>query len=184
MDYGIMVLLCWDLAIARYQPRLCGQQGGFAPTFFLGKIFGNFFLNIFLVHFFLENIFGEKQYFVLKKVLRKYFFEKYFWRKCFDENIFGKNIVHGNILDENILGKNIFFSPFPHLTAQQTTPTSSQLLISDFWSWVWHNERNELTDRTEHTMIVPFIVLDYCQYTTHRMCIAAIGEGTVTVLVT
>ena len=27
--------LGWDLAIARYQPRPCGQQGGFAPTFFV-----------------------------------------------------------------------------------------------------------------------------------------------------
>ena len=36
-------ILGWDLAIARYQPRPCGQQGGFAPTFFsemyLAKVF-------------------------------------------------------------------------------------------------------------------------------------------------
>ena len=31
MKYG---KLGWDLAIARYQPRPCGQQGGLAPTFF------------------------------------------------------------------------------------------------------------------------------------------------------
>ena len=31
LNYGI---LGRDLAIARYQPRPCGQHGGFAPTFF------------------------------------------------------------------------------------------------------------------------------------------------------
>ena len=125
------------------------------------------------MNFFLENIFGEKQYFVFKKnwenIFWKIFFgenifltnifgenvidenifgKNTFGKNIFDENIFGKNIVHGNILDENILGKNIFFSPFPHLTAQQTTPTSSQLLISDFWSWVWHNETKQTNLRT------------------------------------
>ena len=44
--------LGWDLAIARYQPRPCGQQRGFAPTFFW-KIFGkSIFSEIFLVNFF------------------------------------------------------------------------------------------------------------------------------------
>ena len=68
--------------------------------------------------------------------------EKIFLAKIFlSENIFGKNIF-----DENIFGKNIFFLPFPHLTALQTTPTSSQLLISDFWSWVWQTKRNHGPD--------------------------------------
>ena len=31
-------ILGWDLAIARYQPRPCGQQRGFAHTFFLELI--------------------------------------------------------------------------------------------------------------------------------------------------
>jgi len=55
-----------------------------------------------------------------------------FGENIFGENIFDKNIFGENIFDENIFGKNIFFLPFPHLTALQTTPTSSQLLISDF----------------------------------------------------
>ena len=57
---NIILKLGWDLAIARYQPRPCGQQGGFAPTFFFRKIFGKsiFFGNIF-GDFFLENIFFE-----------------------------------------------------------------------------------------------------------------------------
>ena len=46
----IIILLGWDLAIARYQPRPCGQQGGFAPTFFLEKYLAKVnFLEIFLV---------------------------------------------------------------------------------------------------------------------------------------
>ena len=58
--------LCWDLAIARYQPRPCGQQRGFAPTFFknifgeiffFGNIFGEFILEIFLAKIFLATTF-------------------------------------------------------------------------------------------------------------------------------
>ena len=45
---------------------------------------------------------------------------------------FGENIFVENIFGKNIFSINIFFLPFPNLTALQTTPTSSQLLISDF----------------------------------------------------
>ena len=80
----------------------------------------------------------------------KYSCQKYFWKiflaKIFlvgifsAKNIFSENIFDVNIFDNNIFGKNIFFLPFLHLTSLQTIPTSSQLLISDFWCWVWHNE--------------------------------------------
>ena len=62
---------------------------------------------------------------------------------------FGENIFVENIFGKNIFSINIFFLPFPNLTALQTTPTSSQLLISDFWSWVRHNEtKNSRTGRS------------------------------------
>ena len=83
-----------------------------AKVFFFGNIFGEFFL---LENIFGENIFGNNILF--EKNFEKIFIEKYFWPDIFDENIFGKNI---------------FFLPFPNLTALQTSPTSSQLLISDF----------------------------------------------------
>ena len=52
-------VLGWDLAIARYQPRPCGQQGGFAPTFISEIYFGIIFNeNIFLKYIFSEHIFG------------------------------------------------------------------------------------------------------------------------------
>ena len=35
--------LGWDLAIARYQPRPCGQQGGFAPILFQKYIWQKYF---------------------------------------------------------------------------------------------------------------------------------------------
>ena len=91
----------------------------------------------------------------------KYSCQKYFWKiflaKIFlvgifsAKNIFSENIFDVNIFDNNIFGKNIFFLPFLHLTSLQTTPTSSQLLISDFWNWVWHNKRrtNLRTGRTQ-----------------------------------
>ena len=66
----------------------------------------------------------------------------YLLGKIFDKNVLsengsgesssGKNIFNVNIFGKNIFSKNICFLPFPHLTALQTTPTSSQLLISDF----------------------------------------------------
>ena len=85
--------------------------------------------------FFLENIFGGN-----------IFWQKYFQQKYFQKNIFRVNIF----------SKNIFFLPLPHLTALPTTPllSSSSVILK-------LSVTNEgLTDRTEHTMIVPFIVLD------------------------
>ena len=61
---------------------------------------------------------------------------KVFFKNIFGENIFLKNIfgeyTFGKYFRQKYLRQNIFFLPFPNLTAQQTTPTSSQLLISDF----------------------------------------------------
>ena len=51
--------LGWDLAIARYQPRPCRQQRGFAPTFFCWK-----------------------------RYLEKAFFDNKFWHNIFFQNIF------------------------------------------------------------------------------------------------
>ena len=77
--HQIWFTLGWDLAIARYQPRPCGQQRGFAPTFFFEKylakaksIFSeiflvNFFWKVFLVKIFLAAIFCSK------KILWKFF---------------------------------------------------------------------------------------------------------------
>ena len=108
----------------------------------------------------MKNIFGNNILFE-KKLEENFFFEKYFWQDNFDknisgENIFDENIFCKNIFDENIL--NIFFLPFPHLTALQTTPTSFQLLNRDFWSKVWRNEGR--TYGPDGAMFVPFIVLD------------------------
>ena len=117
-----------------------------------------FLKNIFCENIFDENIFCENIF--DKNIFGENVFDKnIFGENILDENIFGENIFGENIFVNNIFGKNIFFLPFLHLTSLQTTPTSSQLLVSDFWSWVWHNETNELTDRT-HTHIVSFIVLD------------------------
>ena len=50
----------WDLAIAQYQPRPCGQQEGCAPHLCFGNIFGqNIFLKYFWWRYFFFNIFGE-----------------------------------------------------------------------------------------------------------------------------
>ena len=113
-------------------------------------------------------------------------FWKYIWQKYFLKNIFGKdnffeNIFGKNIFCENIFGKNIwqiflvkiflmkiFFSdPCPHLTALQITPTSSRLLISDFWSWVW--QTNERTNGLDGAMVVPFIYIDHTDSSHHSL---------------
>ena len=82
-------ILGWDLAIARYQPRPCGQQGGLRLHLFFGKIF-------------VIGIFGE---FFKKQFWWKYFFNNIFGATYF-ENIFGENIF-GAIFFENIFGENI-----------------------------------------------------------------------------
>ena len=101
-------ILGWDLAIARYQPRPCGQQGGLRLHLFFGKIFvigifGEFFKkqfwwkyffnNIFGATYF-ENIFGENIFgaiFFENIFWWKYFFQEYFWRKIFwNKYFFGK----------------------------------------------------------------------------------------------
>ena len=79
-----------------------------------------FFSNIFLKIFFSQNKLLSIVF--LKKKLQKYFWRKYFLQK----NISNENIFGENIFVNNIFGKNIFF------LLLQTTPTSSQLLISDF----------------------------------------------------
>ena len=136
-----MKILDWDLAIARYQPRPCGQQGGFAPTYFLEKylvwqhFFWKYFWWFFFWKIFLVNIFFLKIFlatvFCSKNFLRKYFFEKYFWENIFLKNIFGKNIF-----DENIFGNNIFFGKgfdFPSLLStpniQLPPPLTSYLKL-------------------------------------------------------
>ena len=73
--------------IARYQPRPCGQQEGFAPTFFLEKnIWQKYFLEIFLVNFF-EKIFFWK-IFLVKIFFWKIFLVKIFLTKIFSAKIF------------------------------------------------------------------------------------------------
>ena len=64
-----------------------------------------------------ENIFGAN---IFSKII-------------FGINIFGENIFGINIFVGNIFGKNIFFLPFPHLTALQTTPTSSVIFEVEFY---------------------------------------------------
>ena len=92
-------VLGWDLAIARYQPRPCGQQGGLPPPFFR-NIFGksslfknNFGINIFFRNILDKNIFSEI-----------FFCENIFSRIIFSENMFLRNIFGKNIFSE----KNIF----------------------------------------------------------------------------
>ena len=94
--YVKYVTLGWDLAIARYQPRPCGQQGGLCPHLFLEK-YG--------ISIFFENIFG--QFYFWKYFWQKYFFPQYFWQHFFGENIFSKNIFAKNIVEKNIFEKNI-----------------------------------------------------------------------------
>ena len=74
-----ILILGWDHAIARYQPRPCGQQGGFASIFFQKYILPNYFL---------------WKYFLWKNTFVEIFFVKnYFWRKYFLQKIiFGGNI--------------------------------------------------------------------------------------------
>ena len=65
-------VLGWDLAIARYQPRPCGQLGGIAPTIFWKYIWQKYFLEIFLTKIFFSEMY-----------LAKVFFWKYFYGKHF-----------------------------------------------------------------------------------------------------
>ena len=82
-----------------------------------------------------------------------------------------KNIFIGKDFGQKYLSKNIFFQNiiFQHLPPSDCLTQITPPLLSSssviFEVWVWHNKRNEgLTDRTEHTMIVPFIVLDLYRY--------------------
>ena len=82
-------VLGWDLASARYQPRPCGQQRGFASTFFWEIYVKNIFREIiFFNNFFGKNIFsgtllvvGGNFFYFFKTIFALYFFEikKYFW---------------------------------------------------------------------------------------------------------
>ena len=73
-------------------------------------------------------------------------------------NIFDNNIFSENIFGENISGKNIFSFPSPiWLPYNQPPPLLSSSSVN---FEVECDTTNEITDRTEHTMIVPFIVLE------------------------
>ena len=157
--------LGWDLAIARYQPRPCGQQRGFAPTFFW-KIFGksifseiflvNFFWKIFLLKIFLASIFCSKKIrenMFLKTIFGENILTKIFLAKMFGVNIFGKNIF-----SKNIFGINIFFSyPCPIWLPYK------QHLFSAPHQWFL---KLSVTNETKQTygpdgaMFVPFIITD------------------------
>ena len=75
-----------------------------------------------------------------------------FLKNIFCENIFDKNIFGENVFDKNIFGENILDENNPYLIS---APHASVIFEVEC------DTTNEgLTDRTEHTMIVPFIVLD------------------------
>ena len=105
-------ILGWDLAIARYQPRPCGQQGGLPPPFFR-NIFGksslfknDFGINIFSEIFFCENIYSIIMNYELW-IMKKWFELEYIYVYSiiiFSENMFLRNIFGKNIFSE----KNIF----------------------------------------------------------------------------
>ena len=93
-----------------------GQQGGFAPTFFLEEYLAKvYFLEVFLVNFFLENIFGEN-----------IFFRKYFWQQYFVQKIFGNiffYLLRKRILPKIFLGNLSLPRPCPIIHPLHTTPT-------------------------------------------------------------
>ena len=96
--------------------------------------------------------------------MRKHFFEKYFWWDIFDENIFGENIFGNNIF----LERDLTFPPTSHylprtLYIQLPPPLTSYLKLRG-------GRTNEVTDWTEHTMIVPFIVLDLSLLVNSECC--------------
>ena len=105
--------LGWILAIARYQPRPCGQQRDFAPTFFFEKYLAKVFFRKYFWWFFFGKYFWQ-QYFVLKNS-RNYFFEKYFLRKYFFEKeflakMFLTKVFLAKIFLVKIFSAKIFFS--------------------------------------------------------------------------
>ena len=150
-----------------------GRTGLFSTFFKLGKglksMHGTFHMGGGQTHFtfFLYPQFIQKCIKFLFGGVHKYSCQKYVWKiflaKIFlvgifsAKNIFSENIFDVNIFDNNIFGKNIFFLPSLHLISIQTIPTSSQLLISDFWSWVWHMKLNYGPDGA---MFVPIIITD------------------------
>ena len=93
-----------------------------------------------------------------------------FVKSIFSEIIFCENIFSGNIFGriffrcifgQNIFGENIF-GPLPCLTYNPHLFSPPSSVIFEDECYGRRTKRNEgLTDRTEHTMIVPFIVLDY-----------------------
>ena len=149
INIGIIHGLGWDLAIARYQPRPCGQQSGFAP-FFLEI----YFAKVFLGEIFLANIFFL---FVLKSLKKfrwifgknkkknwKYFWWKYFWWKYFFQYIFSKIFLSKYIFIINIFGRNISVKIFflklsvTQRTKDSRTGQSTQWLFLFIWNiYVW-----------------------------------------------
>ena len=84
----------------------------------------------------------------------------------FLEIIFGENIFFKNIFWED----NFTFPPKPTpYYPPPTLNTAPALTYLLFEVGGGRNEtKNEITDRTEHTMIDPFIYIDYGEYSYHK----------------
>ena len=109
--------------------------------------------------YFFESIFGENIFF------ENIFGSNILFKKNFRENIFLKNIFGKNIFDENIFGNNIFWGKglhFPLHPLQSTPYIQLPPTLTPCLKLRGGDEgrTNELTDRTEHAMIVPFIYTD------------------------
>ena len=101
-----------------------------------------------------------------------------FWKIFFSSNIICKNVIFElffinnvlfkNIFDKNILGENLtnifvvkVFLAFPYLLPTLCCPILNfSPLHQGFLKSSVTDKRNEITDRTEHAMIVPFIITD------------------------
>ena len=102
---ALYMTLGWDLAIARFQPRPCGQPGSYAPIFWRNFFFGFFLSKILLAKIFFPNI-----------VMAKILFVKIFSLKIFQAKIFSAKMFEAKI----------FFLTLP----QSDSPTNMPYLFS------------------------------------------------------
>ena len=111
----------------------------------------------FLKNNFDENIFSTifLAQLILKIFLVKIFLAQFFLKIFFGENIFSKNIFGEKFFGINIfLGKGLHYPSHAHALLYPPPTYNSHPCYLKLRGG---DETNELTDRTEHTMIVPFL---------------------------
>ena len=148
------IKLGWYLAIARYQPRPCGQHRGFAPTS-LENVFGKCILKKYIFGIFLEL-------FLVKLIFWKYFLLEYFERKICGENILKKIFLKKYFWWKYFWQKKIFFLDwdltFPPMPCYPPPTNNSHPLLPLIWSW-WGGQTKR-TYGPDGAMVVPFIYID------------------------